>query len=217
MSAIKTLVTALLAPAARVANATEGLRRAWAHARVSARLGRPVDSSAVFVGMPEIHGTANITLGRDLYLYRELYWETQEHGAIAIGDGVVMSRGVHVVSFASIEIGRGAMIGEYASIRDANHVIDGEGPLRHSGHEAKPIVVGEDAWIGRGVTVLGGVTIGARAVVGANAVVTKSIPEGAIAVGVPARVIASRAAPAPVSSASPPAAAEKEEACLTPR
>jgi acetyltransferase-like isoleucine patch superfamily enzyme len=39
------------------------------------------------------------------------------------------------------------------------------------------------------VTILGGVTIGEGAVIGANAVVTKNVPAGAVAVGIPARVI----------------------------
>jgi maltose O-acetyltransferase len=42
------------------------------------------------------------------------------------------------------------------------------------------------------VTVLGGVTIGDGAVIGAGSVVSKDIPSGAIAVGVPARVIRMR-------------------------
>jgi acetyltransferase-like isoleucine patch superfamily enzyme len=96
---------------------------------------------------------------------------------------------VHLVAFSSITLEDGVMIGEYASLRDANHRIVSQGSMRHSGHEGKPIIVRRNAWLGRGVTVLGGVTIGEGAVIGANAVVTKDIPAGAVAVGVPARVI----------------------------
>jgi acetyltransferase-like isoleucine patch superfamily enzyme len=52
--------------------------------------------------------------------------------------------------------------------------------------------VEDDAWLGYGVIVLDGVRIGKGAVVGAGAVVTHDIPEGAIAVGVPARVVKMR-------------------------
>jgi len=51
------------------------------------------------------------------------------------------------------------------------------------------IVIGDDAWIGTGVIVLPNVTIGRAAIVGAGAVVTRDVPEEAVVVGVPARVV----------------------------
>lgn len=186
---VKRILVRLLAPIAWVADKLEGWRRLWAHARLRTSLKGRLDSSVVVLGIPEIHGTKNITLGRNLYLYRELYWETQTDASIDIGDDVVMSRGVHLVAFAGIHIGSGVMIGEYSSIRDANHLIQpGQSP-RHTGHEAKPIHIQRNVWIGRGVTILGGVTIGEGAVIGANAVVTRNVSANAVAVGVPARII----------------------------
>ncbi len=55
----------------------------------------------------------------------------------------------------------------------------------------KPIVVGNDVYIGNNVIILPGVTIGSNVVIGAGAVVTKDIPDNSVAVGVPARVIKS--------------------------
>jgi acetyltransferase-like isoleucine patch superfamily enzyme len=64
--------------------------------------------------------------------------------------------------------------------------------MRAQGYTTAPIVIGDDVWLGSKSVVLKGVSIGRGAVVGAGAVVTRSLPSGAVAVGVPARVIGSR-------------------------
>ena len=163
--------------------------RAWAHALLARQTKSSVPLSLVILGTAEIQGTGRVKFGENLLLYRELYFETQEAGSIMIGDDVVISRGAHIVSFDRIEIGAGTMIGEYSSIRDANHRVGGPNLVRYSGHDAKPIKIGRNVWIGRSVAVLPGVTIGDNAVIGANAVVTHDIPDFAVAVGVPARAI----------------------------
>lgn len=163
------------------------LTRLWNHARMSCRVAGTLDPSVVVLGLPEIHGTGNICVGKRLHLYRELYLETQDEGVIELGDDVVISRGTHIVAFNRITIGAGSMIGEYCSIRDANHRF-GEGvTIRDSGHTSEPITIGSNVWIGRGVAILPGVTIEDYAVVGANAVVTRNVARGAIVAGVPAK------------------------------
>ena len=168
------------------------LQRIWAFASLQSAVQTRVPESTVVLGAPEIRGTGKIELGESLYLYRELYFETQNSGRIEIGDRVVLSRGVHLVSFASISIGPGTMIGEYSSIRDANHRFGGPDELRDAGHDARPVTIGSNVWIGRGVIVLPGLRIGDNAVVGANAVVTRDVPSGEVVAGVPARPISAR-------------------------
>ena len=54
---------------------------------------------------------------------------------------------------------------------------------------SRGIVLGDNVWLGAGAKVLDGVRIGSHVVVGADAVVTADLPDGAIAAGVPARVV----------------------------
>ncbi len=54
---------------------------------------------------------------------------------------------------------------------------------------AAPMTIEDNVWLGGGVTVTPGVTIGHDSVIGAGSVVTKDIPPGVVAAGVPCRVI----------------------------
>jgi acetyltransferase-like isoleucine patch superfamily enzyme len=172
----------------------EQLQRVAAWTLLCARV-PGLDPSVVVLGALEIQGTGRLCFGRNLRLYRDLYLETQEAGEIEISDGVVISRGVHIVAYAGIVIGEGSMIGEYTSIRDQNHVRSTSGAIRETGHNAVPIIIGREVWIGRGVTILPGVHIGDRATVGANAVVTRDVAAGDCVAGVPARSILTLTSP----------------------
>jgi len=173
-------------------NLGEYLCRLNSYARLRAALSYPLPSSAVVLGRVQVFGTGRIRCGEGLLLYPDLHLETQLDAEITIGNGVVISRGVHLVAFAAVHIGNGTMIGEYTSIRDANHARQPGIPMRDAGSTARPIVIGNEVWIGRGAAVLAGVTIGDGATIGANAVVTRDVPPGTVVAGVPARPILSR-------------------------
>lgn len=174
-----------------VLRATRGVRRGgrrlWHHARLASQLRYPLPASVVIEGRAYVYGTGAIRIGENGLLYPHLYLETQQNAEIVLDEGVVLSTGVHVAARVGIRIGRGTMIGEYTSLRDANHARDEGRMVRESGYVARPIVIGDDVWIGRGAIVLGGVTIGDGATIGANAVVTHDVPAGAVVAGVPAR------------------------------
>ena len=174
------------------AQARESLRRLHAHASLAADLALPLPASVVVLGRAIVYGSRAVQFGEDALLYPYLHLETQSPATIVIGDGVVISRGVHLVAMSGITIGSGTMIGEYASIRDSNHCRLPGVPMRHAGYRGGPIVIGKEVWIGRGSIVIGGITIGDGATIGANAVVTHDVPAGATVAGVPAVPIRSR-------------------------
>ena len=167
--------------------------RVWGRMRdfaaLRARLSVPLPITTVVLGRANVYGTGRVRCGEGLLIYPNQYMETQGGGEIVLGDGVVLSSGVHLVAYAGIRIGKGSMIGEFTSIRDANHTREDGLTLRDSNHSARPIIIGEQVWIGRGVAVLSGVTIGDGATVGANAVVTKDVAAGSVVAGVPAAPI----------------------------
>ena len=186
----------LVAPLRAALRATASLRtyagRLYHHAALSAHLKYALPVSTVVMGSVKAHGTGAVKFGKEILIYPDLYLETRGEATITIGDGAVLSTGIHLVAMSGIVIGAGTMIGEYTSIRDANHSRDSAASLRNAGHSAKPIVLGSEVWVGRGVTILGGVTIGDGATIGANAVVTKDVPASATVAGVPARLIEPR-------------------------
>jgi len=151
----------------------------------------PLPASCVVMGEVEVHGTHAITVGEGCLFYPGGYFETREAGRLEIGAGVVCSRGVHLVAHSSVRIGAGSMLGEYVSIRDANHRRCEHLPLRDSGYDAKAITIGNEVWVGRGAIILPGVHIGDRATIAANAVVSHDVPAGAVVGGVPARLLRS--------------------------
>ena len=104
---------------------------------------------------------------------------------IEIHPGAVIGRRVF------IDHGFGVVIGETAEVGDDCTIYQGVtlgGTTLYRGEKRHPTLMA-GVVIGAGAKVLGGFTIGAGAKVGSNAVVVKPVPAGAIAVGVPARII----------------------------
>jgi acetyltransferase-like isoleucine patch superfamily enzyme len=171
------------------------VRTVWRRIYLTARLSADVsdmDFSVQCDGRVHVSGTANIKLGKRCRLGMEVELRTVEAGRIHIGEDTRLNRGCTLTSYAQIRIDDFTIIGEFVSIRDANHGLKRGEPMRYQPHTCKPILIGRDVWIGRGSCILPGVTIGEGAVIGANSVVTRDVPDFAIAGGVPAKVIKMR-------------------------
>lgn len=165
----------------------EKLVAIWSYTCLRWRLPGGLHASNVILGRVRVDGTGQVQFGRNARIYPGVVLETQGQGRIVLGDNVVLSAGVHIVAFERIELGPDCMVGEYSSLRDADHRRSARA-MRTSGHDSAPVRLGRNVWIGRGVCVLKGVSVGDNVIVGANAVVTQSIPSSSCAVGVPARV-----------------------------
>lgn len=112
---------------------------------------------------------------------------------ITLGAGVYFNFNCVVLDVMPVVIGDRTLFGPAVQIYTATHPLNAV--ERRSGLEfARPIVIGEDVWIGGGAIICPGVTIGDRSVIGAGSVVTKSIPPDVIAAGNPCRVLRTLAA-----------------------
>jgi serine O-acetyltransferase len=101
------------------------------------------------------------------------------HPGATIGDGVFIDHGMGVVIGETAEVGDGCTIYQGVTLGGTSLT---KGAKRHP-------TLGRNVVVGAGAKVLGGFTVGDNAAVGSNAVVTKPVPEGATAVGIPARII----------------------------
>ena len=106
---------------------------------------------------------------------------------ISIGSGTFVNYDCVMLDVAPIRIGAACQLATRVQLLAATHPVDPE-PRREGWEYGLPITLGDNIWLGGGVIVCPGVTIGDDTVVGAGAVVTRNLPAGVVAFGVPAVV-----------------------------
>jgi acetyltransferase-like isoleucine patch superfamily enzyme len=106
---------------------------------------------------------------------------------ITIGGNFYMNIGCHLLG--DITIGNDVLIGPKTIMWGRDHGIEKKMPIRIQPYIIKPIIIGNDVWIGANVTILKGVTINDGVVIGAGSVITKDIPDYAVTVGNPGKII----------------------------
>lgn len=139
-------------------------------------------------------GGGTVNIGNRVTVLRDSIMETGQGGRIGIGDDAYIHPRCQINAYVTeIQIGAGVLIAANCAFYPHEHGIEPGQTIRSQPlHSRGPIVIGDHAWLGTGVIVLGGVNIGEGAVIGAGAVVTEDIAPNGIAVGVPARVVKSR-------------------------
>jgi acetyltransferase-like isoleucine patch superfamily enzyme len=109
---------------------------------------------------------------------------------LRVGSNVSIHRGCYIDALGGVSIGDDVSIAHATSILSFEHTWeDLSRPIKDNPLSAALVVIEPDVWIGCGCRVLAGVRLGTRTVVAAGAVVTKDVPEGSVAGGVPARVL----------------------------
>ena len=117
-----------------------------------------------------------------------------KNGDIELAEGANVGFNCEIFSASRVRIGRNVLIAAYCYLIGGDHDFsDASRPVLEQQRTSAGISVGDGAWLGAGAKILDGVDIGPYAVVGAGAVVRESVPERATAVGVPARIVGTRA------------------------
>ncbi|MBO5185445.1 MAG: acyltransferase [Prevotella sp.] len=106
-------------------------------------------------------------------------------GDVIIGDDSRI--GLHCTVIGPVTIGSHVHLAQGITVTALNHnYADPHKRIDEQGISTAPITIEDDVWIGANAVILPGVTIGRHAVIAAGAVVTKDVPGGTLAAGVPA-------------------------------
>ena len=146
-------------------------------------------------GMSYIDGSARFSIVlADRVTIRENAWIQGRSGLNDPAEGLWIGERTYIGPKAvigvggPIRIGAGVQAGAGLTITAEAHRADETGSFVSGHTERRGITIGDSCWLGNNVSILDGVEIGADCVIGANSLVTRSIPAGSVAYGIPAQV-----------------------------
>lgn len=167
------------------------------------RLLRSVADAAVLIhpfrlmhyyGYSHVSQRRKLNLGRDVRLAPNVSFSNAER--IQLGHQVQIGARCTLWAGKSkswIRVGDRTTFGPEVFVTAADYGLEAGRAITEQPMVERDIVIGTDCWIGARAMLTAGITIGSGAVIGAGSVVTRDIPPGAIAVGIPARVVRHRA------------------------
>ncbi len=153
-------------------------------------------------------GTDNrgITIGNGVFIGRNTILSCK-NGDIVLEDRANLGFNCEIFSAATVRVGSDVLMAAYTYLVGGDHLYDRvDIPVLQQGRTARGIEVGSGAWLGAHVVVTDGSRVGRDAIIGAGAVVVGDIPEFAIAVGTPAKVLRDRRAEGAASPSPEPRA-----------
>jgi acetyltransferase-like isoleucine patch superfamily enzyme len=163
----------------------------WLNGRWQLRSCTQVGQWSRVIGRITVNNHGTMIVGNRVRIYahhaRSIFTVLPQ-GRLVIGDRTFVNYGCDIAATGLVSIGADCMIGTHVSIidNDFHELVD-----RHRMPISKPVIIGDNVWIGNRAIILPGVTIGDGSVVGAGAVVVHDVPPGTLVVGNPARVVKS--------------------------
>lgn len=141
---------------------------------------RPGDTAARQRLMGELLGKG----GEGAYIVAPFFCDYGTY--IEVGRNFFANFNCTILDAGGVFIGDNVLLAPNVGLYTVGHPLDA-GLRNETWEDAKPIVIGDNVWIGGGCTIVGGVTIGANSVIAAGSVVTKDIPADTLAMGVPCK------------------------------
>ncbi|MBS1739028.1 MAG: acyltransferase [Bacteroidetes bacterium] len=121
---------------------------------------------------------SGISIGNSVCFGKHTNLDIPRNSKFILGNGVSFTGYIYISCALEVSIGDNVIVGEFVSIRDANHGYkDYQIPIKIQPMEPLPIKIHENIWIGRGVAVLRGAKIPSGCIVAANAIVNKAFIE----------------------------------------
>lgn len=162
-----------------------------------------------------LDSTCKLIIGDNVELRRNIEIRVHGNSQVNIGDNIRIDRGVRILAAndSIINIAEGARIGLYSVLNGGDNITIGkkslisgfvylqtsmhgfknrEKSVQDQGYLHKPVILGDDTWLGTHSVIMPGVLLGKGVVVGSNSVVTKSIEDYKVVGGVPAKEIKER-------------------------
>jgi len=134
-------------------------------------------------------GTDNrgIAIGNRVFVGRNTILSCK-NGDIVIGDHANIGFNCEIFSASRVTVGKSILMAAYTYLVGGDHLYDRiDIPVLDQGRTARGIDVGDGVWLGTHVVVTDGSAIGRDAIIGAGAVVVGTVPDYAIATGIPAK------------------------------
>lgn len=131
---------------------------------------------------------STVQIGRGVRIGPHSHFNSRGTGGIRIGPRTVLGHHAELDSRAGICVGADVLASAYLHVVDYIHGFRDATLIREQPLIASAINIADDVWLGRSVTVGRGVNIGTHSIIGAQSAVTRDIPSGVIALGVPAQV-----------------------------
>jgi acetyltransferase-like isoleucine patch superfamily enzyme len=130
-----------------------------------------------------------ITIGNNVAIDQDFFILKGCEENLFIDDFNAIGIGFKVWAFNKVIIGKFNMFAGNVEISNGGHDINTFEPY------SNPLIIGSGCWIGHGVKIINGVKIGNNVIIGGGSVVINDIPDNAIVVGVPAKVVKYRELP----------------------